>query len=101
MVNVRDDHLELRYGARQTPVARVGLDEHKHIRVQFLVAVREGNVASQEMLNDTRGELTYYLFSVAGPHAWAFGRFHCETPANFASRIRWSWHPGRTSAQIS
>jgi hypothetical protein len=94
IIDLQLDHMELCYGSRQVPVARVGRDPQKHIRVQFLVELLENEAASQRMLKDVCLELSYYLFDVAGAHSWAFARFHCEAAANFSSRVRWFWRPG-------
>lgn len=90
-VDPRREHFELRYGERKAPLARVGRDPSQWVLVQFLVETRDGDAR----LNAVRGELTYYLFSVAGPNAWAFARFHCDTPANRTSSVHWRWQPGQ------
>ena len=94
VVDPRQEHFELRYGERQAPVARVGRDSSGKVMVQYLVEASGEDPRRRAMLNDVGGELTHYLFGAVGANAWEFARFHCDTPANLASRVHWSWRAG-------
>lgn len=93
-VNPQKEHFELRYGERHLPVARVGRDQEKRIFVQFLDKKRNDNSRTRAITSAVSGEVTHYFFGAVGSDGWAFARFHCETPANLASQIHWSWQPG-------
>ena len=93
-VDPQQEHFELRYGERQTPVARVGRDRERRVFVQFLDEKRDKNPRFHAIFGAVTGELTHYLFGAVGPDAWAFARFHCDTPANLASPVHWQWCPG-------
>lgn len=97
VVDRSNDHVEIRYGERQKPVALVARDVHKRFTVQFLLKARADDLRSHQILSEVRGDLTHYLFGLVGPDSWAFVQFHCNTAANFSSRVRWSWRPKRAS----
>ena len=97
VVDRSDDHVEIRYGERQKPVALVARDSQKRFTVQFLMKARANDMRARQILSEVRGDLTHYLFGLVGPDSWAFVQFHCNTAANLSSRIRWSWHPRRAS----
>jgi hypothetical protein len=93
VVDRGQDHIQIRYGERNKPVALVTRHADKRFKVQFLLRERPGDAHSRRILNEVRGDLTHYLFGLVGPDSWAFAQFHCGTVANFSSRVRWSWHP--------
>jgi hypothetical protein len=92
IVNQRDTHARISYGESLRAVALVGQTK-RGFRVQFLLKARPGDQTGHRILETVRQELTFYLHDVVGPDAWPFVEFHCDTPANRRSAVRWSWHP--------
>ena len=91
VVNRTTDHVSITYGEDCRAVALVER-RAKEFRVQFLLKARANDSRSATILNDVRKELTFYLLDVVGPDSWPFVQYHCTTPANTRSRVRWNWH---------
>ncbi len=92
-VDPREEHIEIRYGERHRPVARVARDVRKQFTVQFLLAARSGDARRRKLLDEVSSDLDRYLLELVGPDSWAFVQFHCGTAANRCSNVHWSWHP--------
>lgn len=97
-VDVRADHISIRYGEGRKPVALLGRDGRKGFKVEFLLKARRQDHPASRILDNVRQELTFYLLDAIGPDSWSFAQYHCNTPANTRSPVHWSWHPARPQA---
>ncbi len=91
IVDRKTDHVSLSYGEDRRAVALVER-RAKGFRVQFLLKARANDARAEKILGAVQKELTFYLLDVVGPDSWPFVRYHCDTPANTRSIVRWSWH---------
>ena len=93
VVNRAADHVSLSYGESHRAMALVAPHRRHGFTVQFLRKARRTEVRANQMLDEVRRELTFYLLDVVGPDSWPFVQYHCDTPANRLSRVHWTWHP--------
>ena len=92
IVNRRRDHASLSYGEDRRVVALVGRRPSKGFTVQFMLKARQADQRAARILDAVRKDLTFYLLDVVGPDSWPFVEYHCSTPANTRSIVRWNWH---------
>jgi hypothetical protein len=99
VVDIRSDHLELRYGsANQTDrnawvaVVRVGPPVARTFPVEWLLSLK----AHREAVRSVRKELDFYLVEKGEEDPWAYAQYHCSTAANMYSDVHWAFHKMRT-----
>ena len=94
------DHASLSYGESRRAMALVAPYSRHGFTVQFLRKARRTEVRANQMLDEVRRELTFYLLDVVGPDSWPFVQYHCETLANRLSSVHWTWHPKTESRRV-
>lgn len=97
VVNQASEHIQICYGERRMPVARVTRDANKEFVVEFLVSKRMTQRLAGRILEEVRRELDFYLLGAIGPDSWAFAQYHCDTAANMCAVVHWRWQPKHVS----
>ena len=95
VVNVVDDHFELRYATPESSdetilVARVGRPTATTFPVQFMIDGTSPRGASA--IRTVRNELDFYLMEKGESNPWGYAQFHCRASANLYSSVHWSFH---------
>ena len=104
MVDVRGEHIELRYGdaaksayKQWLPIALIGKPADQVFPVLWLMS--PDNPSHEEMIASARKELDFYLVENREPDPWAYAKYHCNTAANMYSDVHWSYFPDGNRGQ--
>jgi hypothetical protein len=92
-VDRKQEHFTICYGEGSIPVALVARENRFTFKVEFLLGRRTRPQMATRITDAVRQELDQYLLHSVSPDSWAFARYHCDTVANIASPVHWSWQP--------
>lgn len=93
-VDTDEDHIKIRYGDDPEPVALVAPGEGKTFMVQSLLnQLNLFDKSEEELPDDVRRELDFYLVELGEEDPWAYAIYHCTTAANIYSDVHWGYYP--------
>jgi hypothetical protein len=70
-------------------VAVIGPPNAGTVNVQFLFDTSDPK--NEEILDETKKELQFYLIDKMEPNGWGYMQYHCGTSANVYSNVHWSF----------
>ena len=94
-VNTSAEHFEITHEDAPLPVALIARSSGRSFTVQF-EEVDQSQTGATKIREEVRREIKYYLVELGEPDPWAYAMYHCETMANFYSKVHWAHVPGRT-----
>lgn len=80
------EHLQTFCGDDVSPVALIGRASECTFIVQFLLD-------TDELRDEVRREIDFYLTECGGPDPWAYAIYHCGTTSNLYSNVHWHYFP--------
>jgi hypothetical protein len=93
IVDTNEDHIKIRYGEYPEPVALFAPGPEKTFTVQFLLKQEPPSQKDQEILNDVREKLEFFLVELGEEDPWAYAIYHCTTASNIYSKVHWGYYP--------
>lgn len=92
-VDVNGDHIKIRYGDEPEPVALLAPGPDKTFTVEFLPKLESLSRKDQEILDDVREKLDFFLVQFSEEDPWAYAIYHCTTASNIYSNVHWGYYP--------
>lgn len=93
IVNTGDEHFKITYREDPEPIALVGRGEGRSFTVQFVSAGRPLNRQREQILQQVRGSLDFYLVEKGEKDPWKYAIYHCSTSAGISPDIHWKFYP--------
>jgi hypothetical protein len=93
IVNTGEDHFKITYREDPEPIALVARDEGRRFPVQFISAGRRLNRQREQIFNQVRRSLDFYLNDKGKKDPWMYAIYHCSNAPGISPDIHWKFYP--------
>jgi hypothetical protein len=93
IVNTGEDHFKITYREDPEPIALVARGEGRSFTVQFISAGRPLNRQREQILNQVRRSLDFYLVEKGKKDPWMYAIYHCSNASSISPDIHWKFYP--------
>lgn len=93
VVDRDEDHIKITYGEDPEPIALVAPGPGRTFTVEFVMEQKLLFHKDEEVLDDVRKELDFFLVELGEEDPWAYAIYHCSTASNMYSKVHWGYYP--------